>query len=126
MSELVSPFALDGEDSIAPEVEDNDIDLSEITELLQKASIAKKEADIAKARYDVLRERIGVFLRQIGEDKIETDFCKASIRENKSDYTYSDKVKEAEKQLKLMQEIEKRHGLAVPQKITRSVVFTTK
>ena len=126
MAELISPFDLDVPDAVEEPSLPADTTLEEIDALLELTGKAKAEAERAKARYDTLRDRITGLLRHIGQEKIENEHYMAYLQEKKSDYSYSQETLDLEKKLKLQQEVERRHGIALPRKVTVSATFRSR
>lgn len=116
MAQSVSPFAI--ADDVDP------IDVDQIDDLLAQAIEARKKSEQYKAQFDSIKEQIQAFMRDAGIDKLEGANGKASLRETKSDWQYSDATTQLATQLKTQQDIEKRKNIAVAGKVSVSLTVS--
>lgn len=96
------------------------VEPTDLTDLVALALQAKGEAERQKAIYDSLRDQICAVVRNSNEKTIETTAGKVRLKETKSGWVFSDDVKLRADQLKNMQDIEKRMGIAHATKTTFS------
>ena len=96
------------------------VEPTSLDDLVALALQAKREAEHQKAIYDSLRDQICAIVRDSSEKAIETKAGKIRLKETKSGWVFSEAVQERAEQLKKLQDVEKRMGIAQASKVTIS------
>ena len=95
-------------------------DLERLNRLIRVGLMAKRKHKRLEKVYDSCRQEVCSILVGAKQGEVVTEFGKGKTKETKSEWIYSEATQELEKQLKLQQEIEKRTGVAKPNKVTTS------